>query len=82
MATNYIAPWLLMVSARAAATHTSPNLFDCLPGELFQLVRDDPVPATDAEQKALVDQRLKEESAAAKKIESKVTFPIPTAIMP
>jgi hypothetical protein len=65
--TNYIAPWLLMVSARAAATHTSPNLFDCLPGELFQLVRDDPVPATDAEQKALVDQRLKEESAAAKK---------------
>lgn len=64
---EYIAPWLFLVAAQCASRRVKPSLIDCLPSELSALVRDAAIPDGDAAQQALVEQKIGEESARAKK---------------
>ena len=58
--TQYILPWTLSVALRAAVASRVPTLFDCLPLELWDLVAAEPMPDSDADQRSLLEQKLKE----------------------
>ena len=57
--TRYAVPWVISVAARAAADSRTPTLFDCVPTELWMLVKEESAPASDEEQLDLLKTRLK-----------------------
>lgn len=61
--TRYTTPWVLSLAARAAADLRMPTLFDCVPTELWTLVKDESPPASDEEQLVLLQERLKVDPA-------------------
>ncbi len=63
--TRYILPWLLSVAVHAATESRTPTLFDCLPLELWELVSGEPMPDSEAGQRALLAKRLEERPVKA-----------------
>src|SRR5205823_2220155 len=61
--TRYATPWVISVAARAAADRRTPTLFDCVPTELWMLVKEESAPASDEEQLDLLQNRLKVDPA-------------------
>lgn len=55
-----VVPWAITVAVRTAITRKPATLFDCLPTELWEFVKDDIPPASDEEQHALLAQKLKD----------------------
>jgi hypothetical protein len=53
-------PWALAVAARTAIAGKPATLFDCLPTELWELVKDDPPPPGNEEQGTLLFEKLKD----------------------
>lgn len=58
--TRYAVPWVLSVAARAAADRRTPTLFDCVPTELWVLVKEESAAASDEEQLDLLRNKLKD----------------------
>ena len=61
--TRYAVPWVLSVAAHAAAETRMPTLFDCVPTELWMLVKEESAAASDQEQLDLLQTRLQAEPA-------------------
>lgn len=61
--TRYAVPWVISVAARAAANRRTPTLFDCVPAELWALVKEESVPLSEEEQLDLLQSRLNVEPA-------------------
>jgi hypothetical protein len=61
--TRYTTPWVVSVAARAAADHRTPTLFECVPTELWMLVKEESAPGSDEEQLDLLQSRLQADRA-------------------
>jgi hypothetical protein len=55
---------MISVAIQAAAHGRTPTLFECLPEQLWRLVNDETAPDSDAEQRALLEKKLKEDAPA------------------
>jgi hypothetical protein len=59
---QYVVPWMISVAIQAAAHGRTPTIFECLPEQLWRLVNDETAPDSDAEQRALLEKKLKEDA--------------------
>ena len=62
---QYIFPWLISIVAHAVVRNRRPNLFDCLPEELWQLVAEESTNCPDEAQEEALDRKLEEDAKDA-----------------
>jgi hypothetical protein len=67
---HYIVPWVLAIATRTAAEAREPNLFECLPSELWTLVETEACPATQQEQITLLLRKVTETGAEKEKVDA------------